>query len=83
MQAALIQYFLGLIYFAHYVGKTEEINGKAITVTGREPSRIPHFLENRLTDGCKVVSLTRRLPFAPYEDSWYSFLLKTESIPGS
>jgi hypothetical protein len=38
-------------------------NGKAIPVTGRggpygcETSRIPHFLDNRLTDGAEVVSL--------------------------
>jgi hypothetical protein len=40
---------------------------KAIPVTGREDpyvretSRFPHFLDNRLTDGCEVVSLTLRL----------------------
>jgi hypothetical protein len=61
---------------------------EAIPVTGRgalwgcEWSRLPHFLGNRLTDGGKVVSLTRRPPFAPEEDSWYSFLLEAESIPG-
>jgi hypothetical protein len=26
-------------------------------------SRLPHFLDNRLTDGVEVVSLTRQLPF--------------------
>jgi hypothetical protein len=45
--------------------------GKAIPVTGREgpygceTSRLPHFLDNRLTDGGKVVSLTRPPPFTP------------------
>jgi hypothetical protein len=45
--------------------------GKAIPVTGREgpegceTSRLPHFLDNRLTDGCEVVSLTRRPLFTP------------------
>jgi hypothetical protein len=45
--------------------------GKAISVTGRggpqgcETSRLPHFLDNRLTDGGEVVSLTRRPPFTP------------------
>jgi hypothetical protein len=40
--------------------------GKSIPVTGRdgpyvcETSRLPHFLDNRLTDGGEVVSLTRR-----------------------
>jgi hypothetical protein len=41
-----------------------KIKGKVIPVTGRggpyicETSRLPHFLDNRLTDGDKVVSLT-------------------------
>jgi hypothetical protein len=60
-------------------------------VTGREgpygceTSRLPHFLDHRLTDGGEVFSLMRRKPFPPNpsEDSWYSFLLKTESTPGS
>jgi hypothetical protein len=44
---------------------------KAIPVTGRggpwgsETSRLPHFLDNRLTDGGEVVSPTRRPPFTP------------------
>jgi hypothetical protein len=45
-------------------------------------SRLPHFPDNRLTDGGEVVSLTRRPPFTPQEDSWYSFLLEAESISG-
>jgi hypothetical protein len=36
----------------------------------------------RSTDGGKGVSLTRRPPFTTQEDSWYSFLLEAESIPG-
>jgi hypothetical protein len=43
--------------------------------------RLPHFLENRLKDGCDVVSLTRRPPFTHQEDSWYFFLLEAESTP--
>jgi hypothetical protein len=45
--------------------------GKAIPVTGRggpqgrETSRLPHFLDNRLTDGGEVASLTRRHPLPP------------------
>jgi hypothetical protein len=46
--------------------------GKAIPVTGRggpyccETSGLPHILDNRLTDGGEVVSLTRRRPiYAP------------------
>jgi hypothetical protein len=42
--------------------------------------RLPHFLDNRLTDG-KVVSPTRRPLFTSQEDSWYSFLLEAESTP--
>jgi hypothetical protein len=44
---------------------------KAIPVTGRGgpygcgTSRLPHFLDNRLTDGGKVVRFTRRPPFNP------------------
>jgi hypothetical protein len=47
------------------------IKGKDIPVTGRggpydcETSRHPHFIDNRLTDGGEVVSLTRRPPFTP------------------
>jgi hypothetical protein len=54
-----------------------------IPVTGRggpygcETSRLPHFLNNRLTDGGEGVSLTRQpATFYPQEDSWYSFLLR-------
>jgi hypothetical protein len=61
---------------------------KAIPLTGRggpygcETSRFPH-LDNQLTDGGEVVSLTRRPPFTPQEDFWYSFLLDAESTSGS
>jgi hypothetical protein len=41
--------------------------------------RFPHFLDKRLTDGGKVVSLTRRPPFKPRK---ISFLLEVESIQG-
>jgi hypothetical protein len=55
---------------------------KANPVTGRggpegcERLRLPHFLDNRLTDGGEVVSITHRPPFNSQEDSWYSFLLR-------
>jgi hypothetical protein len=64
------------------------IKCKAIPVAGRgdlqgcETSRLPHFVGNRLTAGDVVVSLKRRSPFTPQEDSWYSFLLEAESISG-
>jgi hypothetical protein len=49
--------------------------GKSIPVTdhgdsqGCETSRLPHFLDNRLTDSDEVVSLTRRPSFTPKGDS--------------
>jgi hypothetical protein len=44
---------------------------------------VPIFsLDSRLTDGSKFVSLTRRPPFTPQKDSWYSVLLEAESTPG-
>jgi hypothetical protein len=63
------------------------IKGKAIPLTdhggpqGCETSRLPHFLDNWLTDGGGVVSLKRWPLFTPQEDSWYSFLLEAESTP--
>jgi hypothetical protein len=52
------------------------VNGEAVPVTGRgglygcETSRLPRFLDNLLTNGGEVASLTRR-PAAlyPQEDS--------------
>jgi hypothetical protein len=47
------------------------LKGKAVPVTGHEGhegcerSRLPHFLDSRLTDGGEVVTLTRRPPFTP------------------
>jgi hypothetical protein len=32
---------------------------------GCETSRLPRFLDNRLTDGGEIVSLTRRPPVTP------------------
>jgi hypothetical protein len=43
----------------------------------REMSRLPHFLDNRLTDGGEVVSLTRRPPF-----TLRKILLEADSNPG-
>jgi hypothetical protein len=56
----------------------------AVNETGRggpygcETLKIPHFLDNRLTVGREVATLTRRPHFTPGEDSWYSFLLEAE-----
>jgi hypothetical protein len=43
---------------------------------GCETFRLQHFLDNRLTDGGEIVSLTRRPPLPSQEDSWYLFLLR-------
>jgi hypothetical protein len=70
------------------MGKTRGVKSKAIPVTGHggpkvcDMSRFPHFLDNQIMDGCEGVSFTRRSPFTPQEDSWYSFLLEAESTPG-
>jgi hypothetical protein len=63
--------------------------GKAVPVTGREGpqgcerSSFPHFLDNRLTDGGEVVSLTCRPSYTPQKDSWCSFLSEAVSTTGS
>jgi hypothetical protein len=49
----------------------DQTEGEAIPVTGREGPqgcemlRLPHFLDNRLTDCNEVVGLMRRLLFTP------------------
>jgi hypothetical protein len=61
---------------------------KDIHVTGRgvpkgsETWEFLNFVNNRLTDGGHVVSLERRSPFTPQEDSLYSFLLEVQPTPG-
>jgi hypothetical protein len=65
----VIRDFVTLLIFGKKVKKKKE--GKAIPVTGRggpygcETSRLPHVLDNRLTDVNEDVSLTRRPPFTP------------------
>jgi hypothetical protein len=44
--------------------------------------RLPHFVDSLLTYGGEFVSFTRRPPFTPQEDSWYSFPLEAESPQG-
>jgi hypothetical protein len=44
--------------------------------------RIPHFLDNRLTFGGKIVKLKRRPSFTLRNTFWHSFLLETESPQG-
>jgi hypothetical protein len=74
------------MYFQHQLYKSK---GKATPLTGLGRYRIvrrrdPIFSSlNRLTDGGEVVSFTRRPRFTPQKDSWYSFLLKSESTIGT
>jgi hypothetical protein len=77
------------LIFSNTLFKHVDINrGKAVPVTGRrgpygyETSRFPHFLNNRVTDGVKVVSLMCRPRFTLQEDSWYAILLEAESTRG-
>jgi hypothetical protein len=59
-------------YVPHYI-ETYSINGtgKAFLVTGRgslqdcETSRIPHLLDNWVTDGSEVASFAHWQPFTP------------------
>jgi hypothetical protein len=57
-----------VVIFISFTGKYL-YTGKVILVTGRggpqgcQTSSLPHFPGNRLTDGGKVFSLTRRPPF--------------------
>jgi hypothetical protein len=56
---------------AHMRRQLHKGKGKGTPVTGRggtqgcETSRLPHFLDNPIRDGGKVVRLTRRPPFTP------------------
>jgi hypothetical protein len=74
--------------FMKHAGQVHNIvkKGKSIPVTGRggplgcASSRLPHFLDSRLTDSGEVVSLLRRSSaLYPQDDSWYSLLLEAES----
>jgi hypothetical protein len=70
------------------ISQRKSKKSKAIPVAGHEGPqscetlRVPHYLDNRLKDGGKAVSLTRRPRFTPQENylinSWYSFLLEAE-----
>jgi hypothetical protein len=65
------------------------VKGKAIPVSGRGgpeslgTSRLAYLLGIGGRDSGEVDSLTCRPPaLCPQEDSWFSFLLEIESIPG-
>jgi hypothetical protein len=77
---SLPQYY----YFVFYkIVKLKLSLDQAVKAQGLWDVEAPTFsLDNRLTDGGKVVSLTRRSPITPKEDSWYSFLLEADSTPG-
>jgi hypothetical protein len=69
-------------YFYLKIGKVNPVtsNGGPYDC---ETYRLPHFLDNRLTDDDEIISLKRRSPFTPQQEyTWYSFLLEAESTPG-
>jgi hypothetical protein len=76
-----------LLYITKSLTLSQDLKGKSILVKdhevpwGCEPSKLPHFIENRLRDGGKVICLTHRPPFTPRNSS-YSFLLEAESTWG-
>jgi hypothetical protein len=78
---------LGQVIACHVYKCVNYFGLQTIPVTGRgvpygcEMSRLPYYLYNRLTDGGKVVSPTRRPPFTPQEDFCYSFLLRGRVDP--
>jgi hypothetical protein len=64
----------GIVYYTKNIldnSKVKVKKSRGIPVTGRggpqgcEMLRLPHFLDNRLTNGGTVVILTRRPPFIP------------------
>jgi hypothetical protein len=80
--------FTAVIWGYYSIFSKEKIKGKVIPETDHggpevyETTRLPYFPDSRLTDGGEFVNLMSRPPFTPQEDSWYSFLLEAESIPG-
>jgi hypothetical protein len=69
------------------IGRYAYTKGTAVPVTSCEGpqdcemSRLPHFLDNRLTDVGEI-RLAFRPPSTLHEDSWYTFRFEAESIPG-
>jgi hypothetical protein len=47
-------------------GKATPVTGSGVPL-GCDMSKLQYFLDNRLTDGSKIVSLKRRPPFTPRE----------------
>jgi hypothetical protein len=48
-------------------GKEIEGTFQSLVKQMKRVKKVPHFLDSRLTDGCEVVSLTRRPPFTPWK----------------
>jgi hypothetical protein len=80
---AIIRHLPSITLAEKICGALVELSFDVISIKQMTTTRkFPHFLDSRLTDGGKAVSLTRRPPFTPQEYSWYSFLLHTELTPG-
>jgi hypothetical protein len=64
------------------------VESEALPATGRggpqgsETSKLPHFLDNRLTAVRLSALRAGQPPFTLQEDSRYSFLLEAASTPG-
>jgi hypothetical protein len=67
---ALLPHCESIYMLYHVTGKATRITGRGCS-WGCETSRLPHFLDNRLTDGGEVVSLMLRPP------------IPSRKIPGS
>jgi hypothetical protein len=67
-------YILGCV-FSSFIPTGGGGGSKTVPLAGREDAygvetcSLPYFLDNRLTGGSEIVSLTRQPPFTPQEDS--------------
>jgi hypothetical protein len=65
---------------AYPVTRSTYVLGKSILVEAVEAPPIFRYSTHRWREGCQPYTLA---VFYPQENSWYSFMLEAESIPGS